>query len=153
MSGHDDDIDSQRNKGSAGSYQAFDLVGSSRPRVDQPAFNLTYSQAATTVAGSTIGDYKSSMQDSGDDRVSRISMYTYTSGDAEQFRKQIGGRVSQVVFASALQPPYQYLSTSLSSLCFWCMCYAERALPLQFFNVLNDAYCLPTGVYYLRPPL
>jgi hypothetical protein len=101
MSGHDDDTDSQRNKGSAGSYQAFDLVGSSRPRVDQPAFNLTYSQAATTVAGSTIGDYKSSMQDSGDDRVSRVSMYTYTSGDAEQFRKQIGGRVSQVVFASA----------------------------------------------------
>ncbi|PVG04450.1 S-adenosyl-L-methionine-dependent methyltransferase [Serendipita vermifera] len=111
MSGHDDDYHDNTNPSSRekpASYQPFDHQDV-RPRVDQPALNLTYSQAATTIAGTSIADtsqdYKSSMQDTGDDRVSRVSMYTYTSGDAEQFRKRIGER---------------------------------------FFNVLNDAYCLPT---------
>ncbi|PVG04451.1 S-adenosyl-L-methionine-dependent methyltransferase [Serendipita vermifera] len=83
--------------------------------MEQDAFNLTTSQAATTVAGSVLDDtdYKSRYEKNSsvhgdghsDGGMSRVSTYTYASEDAERFRKQVRGRS---------------------------------------FNVLNDTYCLPT---------
>lgn len=66
-------------------------------KADQGAFNYTESQAESTFyAGSSLGDALTSARstmDEGDDRVSRISMHTYTSGDMDRFLKKEKGRV------------------------------------------------------------
>jgi hypothetical protein len=67
-------------------------------RADQRAINYTQSQAESTyytrsLAESLIRD-RSIMDDTGDDRVSRVSMYTYNTTDKEQYLRQERGRVS-----------------------------------------------------------
>jgi len=67
-------------------------------RVDQGAINYTQSQAKSTyytrsLAENLIRD-RSTMEDTGDDRVSRVSMYTYNTTNKEQYRRQERGRVS-----------------------------------------------------------
>jgi hypothetical protein len=37
------------------------------------------------------------MEDTGDDRVSRVSMYTYNTTDKQQYLRQERGRVSVVI--------------------------------------------------------
>jgi hypothetical protein len=67
-------------------------------RVEQGAINYTASQAQTTYYGSSLAENltrdRSTMADTGDDRMSRVSMYTYNTTDREQYRKQDRGRVS-----------------------------------------------------------
>ena len=67
-------------------------------RVDQSEINYTASQAETTYYGSSLAEGltrdRSTMADTGDDRMSRVSMYTYNTTDREQYRKQDRGRVS-----------------------------------------------------------
>jgi hypothetical protein len=71
-------------------------------RVDQTAINYTASQAETTYYGSSLAEDlsrdRSTMADTGDDRMSRVSMYTYNTTDREQYRKQDRGRVSIFIF-------------------------------------------------------
>jgi hypothetical protein len=66
-------------------------------RVDQTAINYTASQAETTYYGSSLAENltrdRSTMVDTGDDRMSRVSMYTYNTADREQYRKEDRGRV------------------------------------------------------------
>ena len=67
-------------------------------RVDQTAINYTASQVETTYYGSSLAEGltrdRSTMADTGDDRMSRVSMYTYNTTDREQYLKQDRGRVS-----------------------------------------------------------
>ena len=71
-------------------------------RVDQTAINYTASQAETTYYGSSLVENltrdRSTMEDTGNDRMSRVSMHTYNTTDKEQYRKQDRGRVSVFIF-------------------------------------------------------
>lgn len=62
-----------------------------RVRVVQDPWNYTPSEAATTVANSMTS--RSTNQEDVTDDASSVSMYTYTSGDAGQYRKEVDGRV------------------------------------------------------------
>jgi hypothetical protein len=42
------------------------------------------------------------MEDTGDDRVSRVSMYTYNTTDKQQYLRQERGRVSVVILLRAI---------------------------------------------------
>lgn len=69
-------------------------------KADQGAFNFTESQAESTLyASSSRADGLTSARstmDEGDDRASRVSMLTYTSGDMDRFLKKEKGRVRQL---------------------------------------------------------
>jgi hypothetical protein len=82
-------------------------------RVDQTAINYTASQAETTYYGSSLAENltrdRSTMADTGDDRMSRVSMYTYNTTDREQYRKQDRGRVS--IFILLRRSPTNLLDT------------------------------------------
>ena len=71
-------------------------------RVDRRAIDYTTSQAETTYYGSSLVENltrdRSTMEDTGNDRMSRVSMHTYNTTDKEQYRKQDRGRVSVFIF-------------------------------------------------------
>jgi hypothetical protein len=75
-------------------------------KVDQSAINYTQSQAETTYYASSLPENlarnRSTMEDTGDDRVSRVSMYTYNTTDKEQYRRQERGRVSVFILPRAI---------------------------------------------------
>lgn len=65
-------------------------------KADQGAFNYTESQAESTFYAGSLADHltsERSAMDEGDDRMSRVSMYTYKSGDLDRFLKKEKGRV------------------------------------------------------------
>jgi hypothetical protein len=70
-------------------------------RVDQGAINYTQSQAESTYYTRSVTENltrdRSIMEDTGDDRVSRVSMYTYNTTDKQQYLRQERGRVSVVI--------------------------------------------------------
>jgi hypothetical protein len=70
-------------------------------RVDQGAINYTQSQAESTYYTSSLAEIlsrdRSTMEDTEDDRVSRVSMYTYNTTDKQQYLRQDRGRVSVVI--------------------------------------------------------
>jgi hypothetical protein len=100
-------------------------------RVDQRAINYTQSQAESTYYTSSLAEIstrdRSTMEDTGDDRMSRVSMYTYNTTDKSQYLKQDRGRVSIFI-------PPRVIFIELNG---------------QVFNTLNEAYFLPSGVYSL----
>jgi hypothetical protein len=67
-------------------------------RVDQRAINYTQSQAGSTSYSRSLADTltrdRSTMEDTGDDRMSRVSMYTYNTMDKGQYLREDSGRVS-----------------------------------------------------------
>jgi hypothetical protein len=70
-------------------------------RVDQRAINYSQSQAESTHYASSLAEIvtrdRSTMGDTGDDRVSRVSMYTYNTTNKGQYLKQDRGRVSAFI--------------------------------------------------------
>jgi hypothetical protein len=74
-------------------------------RVDQGAINYTQSQAESTYYTRSVTENltrdRSTMEDTGDDRVSRVSMYTYNTTDKQQYLRQERGRVSVVILPRA----------------------------------------------------
>jgi hypothetical protein len=100
-------------------------------KVDQGAINYTQSQAGSTNYTRSLADIltrdRSTMEDTGDDRMSRVSMYTYNTTDKAQYLRQDSGRVSVFILSSELH------------LTCW----------IQSFNTLNEAYSLPSGMCFL----
>lgn len=74
---------------------------SSKAKLDQEAINLTASQAATTAYSGSRAEMQT---DDGSDRASRASMYTYTSGDANHFKKEEDGRLWNILNNSYFMP-------------------------------------------------
>lgn len=68
-----------------------------RARVVQESWNYTPSEAASTVATGSMASKRTSDNEEGADNASSVSMYTYTSGDANQYRKEVEGRSFNVL--------------------------------------------------------
>ena len=75
-------------------------------KVDQKAINYTQSQAESTYYTQSLAENltrdRSTMEDTGDDRVSRVSMYTYNTTDKGQYLRQDRGRVSVFILPRAI---------------------------------------------------
>jgi ABC-type sulfate transport system substrate-binding protein len=73
-------------------------------KVDQGAINYSQSRAESTYYTRSLAEGlttdRSTMQDTGDDRGTRVSVYTYNTTDKSQYLRQDRGRVSIFILLS-----------------------------------------------------